>query len=156
MEGASWRLREYPGGGSEMADEADHDGDMIDVFFGNLNIGIVGIDGAAQDGAFAIENLFEDDPLGGVKDMGASPLHKGGLLYECAGELIAGLELGHHGVASCNDRKVVMRESRDNRYLFTVVVRNRTDGCRERTGSGIEWNAWPGSYLRMLFRIIFM
>ena len=124
-----------------MADEADHDGEMVDFILGNLEIRVVMIYRTAEDGILLVEDALEDNSLGRVEDMGTPPLDELRLLNEDAGKFIAGEDIGGHGVAPGNDREVIIRESGDKRKLFALQRRDSRHSHGQSSGSCIERNA---------------
>lgn len=121
-----------------MADEADDDGEMEDFVFGDFEVGVVFISRSAKDGVFLVEDAFEDDSLGSVEDMGTPPLDKPRLLDKDTRELVAGEDVWGHGVASGNDCKVIIRESRNKGELLALQSGNSGHSDGQSAGSSIE------------------
>lgn len=126
-----------------MADQANYDGEMIDLILGDFEIGVVMIGRTAEDGILLVEDALEDNSLGRVEDMGTSPLDELRLLNEDAGKFIAREDIGGHGVAPGNDREVIIWESGDKRKLFTLQRRDSRHCHGQSSGSCIERNARP-------------
>lgn len=104
------RERDGDAGGSEAADEADDDRHVVDLVFGDGEIRVFGIKGAAEEILSLMKDLFEEDAIGRIEDVSPAPLYESLFADKSTGNLITGVEFGFHGVSAHDDSEVITRE----------------------------------------------
>jgi hypothetical protein len=144
------------GGVLFFADEASHDGEMVDRGDGNVEGLVIGIVGDAQDmvGTFGTAYAFENYALVGVEHVGFAPLEKRACVVDfSAGDDVAAQIAGEHAIAFDADKESAVAE-RGNVvpfYVVAVEVGAAFEEARHRRqrNEGNAFARWGGYELRV-------